>query len=402
MDVFAARFPVFDSGKNVSLYELSFRPGYEECCRELPKDGDEGLMALINFDELSGGKKALVNFTRELLLARFPQVFSSELMVPCVDGRLGVDAEVVAHCKQLRERGYQLAVDNFTPAMLKGPWTYLANIVRVGTATRTIEEQQLVCEQCSTRGITVVAQDVDSQDQFVLANQMGYSLFQGQFFSRPDTSVVGELTTNKLICLRLMKEVNQQPFSYDTVAGLIEQDVAMAYKLLRLINSAWFGLRYEVRSIRHALVLLGPREVQRWASLVALNQSGDDKPGELLMLSLTRAKFAEQLAEMAGMKKQAGELFLMGMFSVLDALMDRPMEEMLAEVPLSKDIKNALLTGGGPYGQVYQAMLAYEHAQWVLFSDLASSLGMPEAPVAGAFRKSLAWSAQALQTEVTA
>lgn len=402
MDVFVARFPVFDGGKNVSLYELSFRPGYDQACRQASKGNDEGLLARINFDELSGGKKALVNFSRELLLADFPQLFPPDAMVPCIDGQLGADAEVVARCKQLRERGYLLAVDNFTPAMLKGPWTYLANAVRVSIAHRTLEEQQMICEQCRSRQIIVVAQDVDSQEQFAQASQMGYVLFQGQFFSRPDTSVMGELGHNKLICLRLMKEVNQQPFSYDMVASLIEQDVGMTYKLMRLINSAWFGLRYEVRSIRHALVLLGPREVQRWASLVALNQAGDDKPPELLMLALTRAKFAEALAELGGMKKHAPELFLLGMFSVLDALMDRPMEDMLAEVPLSKDIKTALLTGGGQYGQIFQVMLAYEHAQWVLFADLASSLNIPEAPAAGAFRQALAWSARALQTEVPA
>jgi len=396
MDVFVARFPVFDGSRNVSVYELSFRSGYEQCCLA-PEAASDGMMALLNFDELSGGKKALVHFPRDLILAGFPQLFSSDAMIPCVDGLLDADNDIVIRCLQLRKRGYLLAVDNFSPAVANGPLSPLTSLARVRIARHTPDELQRICDLCCSRQILVGAQDVDTQDQFAQAARMGFALFQGQFFSRPDVTT-GELTPNRVASLQLLREVNQQPFSYDTVAALIEQDVGLTYRLLRLINSAWFGLRYEVRSIRHALVLLGPAEVQQWASVVALSQAGDDKP-ELLMLALTRAKFAESLAVICNHKRNASELFLMGMFSVIDALMDQPMEKMLSEVPLSANIKNALLTGDGPYGKLYRMMLAYEHAEWALLESLAVAMGIPEKPLAPAFRKSIAWATRALQSE---
>ena len=400
MDVFVARFPVFDGSRNVSVYELSFRPGYERCCLT-PGATTESLMALLNFEELSGGKKALVHFPRELMLAGFPQLFSSDAMIPCVDGALTLDNDVVTRCQQLRKRGYLLAVDNFSPMIAQGPLSAMANLARVRVANLPPDELQRICDDCCTRQILVGAQDIDTQEQFTQAARMGVALFQGQFFSRPDITIGTELGHNQYLCLQLMREVNQQPFSYDTVAGLIEQDVGLTYRLLRLINSTWFGLRYEVRSIRHALVLLGPAEVQQWASLVALSQAGENKP-ELLTLALTRAKFAESLAVICGQKRNASELFLMGMFSVIDALMDQPMERMLAEVPLSANIKNALLSGGGPYGPLYRAMLAYEQADWPLLSELAAAMRIPETPLAPAFRRSIAWAGKALKADAMA
>jgi EAL and modified HD-GYP domain-containing signal transduction protein len=400
MDVFVARFPVFDGSRNVSVYELSFRPGYEQCCLS-PEAESEGLTALLNFEELAGGKKVLVHFSRELMLTGFPQLFSADAMIPCVDGTLAGDGDIVARCQQLRKRGYLLAVDNFSSAIARGPLCSLTNLARVHTAGHPAAELQRICDECSSRQILVGAQDIDTQEQFTQAARMGFALFQGAFFSRPDITVGAELGHNQLTCMRLIREVNQQPFSYDTVAGLIEQDVGLTYRLLRLINSTWFGLRYEVRSIRHALVLLGPNEVQQWASLVALTQAGEAKP-ELLTVALTRAKFAESLAVFCGLRRNASELFLMGMFSVLDALMDQPMEAMLAEVPLSANIKNALLAGDGPYAPLYKMMLAYERADWPALEKLASSMGVPEAPLAPAFRHSIAWATKAMQPDAVA
>ena len=399
MDVFVARFPVFDGSRNVSVYELSFRPGYEQCCLT-PEAASEGLTALLNFEELAAGKKVIIHFTRELMLTGFPQLFSSDAMIPCVDGLLAGDSDVVTRCQQLRKRGYLLAVDNFSPDVARGPLSSLTNLARVRTAKHPPDELRQICDDCCTRQILVGAKDIDTQEQFMQATRMGFALFQGEFFSRPDITVGAELGHNQLTCLRLIQEVNRQPFSYDTVAGLIEQDVGLTYRLLRLINSSWFGLRYEVRSIRHALVLLGPAEVQQWASLVALSQAGEEKP-ELLTVALTRAKFAESLAVMCGLRRNASELFLMGMFSVIDALMDQPMEAMLAEVPLSASIKNALLAGDGPYGPLYRMMLAYERADWPSLEKLASSMGVPEAPLAPAFRHSIAWATKALRTDAT-
>ncbi len=400
MDIFVARFPVFDARKDVYAYELAFRSGFAQCCQDAASaDTTSEIRALIDYDELTGGKKALVHLDRDMLLSGYPLLLPCESMIPCIDGTSHQDPQVVDGTRELKTLGYRIAVANFSPWMLDSGLMDLADLIKVNVTTTSLDDQRALCGICHSRDIEVLATQVETQEQFTLAHKGGFTYFQGTFFAAPDISIRREMASNKLLCLRLMKEINQPEFHHDAIAELIEQDVAMTYKLLRLMNSAWFGLRYEVRSVRHALVLLGPPEVRRWASVVAFRQAGEDKPHELLMLSLTRAKFAELLAKLPGFNLPPAELFLLGMFSVLDALMDRRLEEILGEVAVSKDIKAALLDGGGPYANLYKLMLAYEHAQWVLLADLAAELGLDEQAVPACFRAALNWAENALNAE---
>jgi EAL and modified HD-GYP domain-containing signal transduction protein len=239
--------------------------------------------------------------------------------------------------------------------------------------------------------------NVETIAEFNEAISAGYSFFHGEFFSKPQVDPNKEIAANKLTYMQLIREVNSPALSYPEIAALVEQDVSMTYKLLKFMNSAWFGLKFEIRSVRHALVLLGPKEIKRWVSLVAVRNAGDDKPDELLLRSLTRAKAAEQVGALVEMKKEASELFLMGMFSVIDALTDKPMEDVLAELPLKEDIKDALLGGEGTYRNVFDVILSYEQGDWELFSSSAAALQIDEGAVPEIFRTSLKWASHALQ-----
>ncbi|MGB2820222.1 MAG: HDOD domain-containing protein [Phycisphaerae bacterium] len=398
MEVFVARQPVFNGQKEVYGYQLSFRSRFESYYRALEANkSDADLMAFVNFGELTVGKKGFVNFSRDLLLMEFPILFPNDATVAMIPGGINSDEDALARCRELKQYGYTLAINDFGSQLLDSPFLDVADIAVVDFAKTPADERQVICEGLSDRRIAVLAGNVETAEDFDQAASWGYSYFQGEFFARPIVRPDQEIAANKLTYLQLLREVNSAALSYDDIASLVEQDVALTYKLLRFMNSAWFGLKFEVNSVRHALVLLGPKEIKRWVSLVAVRSTGDDKPEELLVRSLTRAKASEQIGILADMESQASELFLMGMFSVMDALADKPMGEVLEKLPLTEDIKNALLGTTGTFRDVYEAVLCYERGDWEDLSAAVAALKLDEEKVPELFRESLKWATDALK-----
>ncbi|MCD6304182.1 MAG: HDOD domain-containing protein [Planctomycetes bacterium] len=398
MEVFVARHPVFDSNKEVYGYELEFRRGFDAYYEALESEKESvDLMAFVNFSELTDGKKGFVSFSRGLLLINFPVLFDHRAMIATIPGDMKVDEEILARCAELKQLGYTLAVNDFTEHLLGSPFLEYATYVGVDFATVSPEVRRELCERLAGWNVQAIARNLATYEEFDEAVRSGYKHFHGEFFSKPLARPNKKIAANKLTYLQLVKEVNAPSLSYDDIANLIERDVAMTYRLLRFMNSAWFGLRFEVRSVKHALVLLGPKEIRRWATMVAVRNTGDDKPEELLLRSLTRAKAAEQIAELANMPKEAPEMFLMGMFSVIDALTDKPMEEILEKLPLKDQIKQALVGGTGVYRNVYDTVVAYEQGDWDLFSTSAAALGIEEAGIPKIFRSSMKWAGEALR-----
>jgi len=398
MEVFVARQPVFDKQKGVYGYQLSFRSRFETYYQALESGkSDTDLMAFVNFGELTVGKKGFVSFSRDLLLMDFPILFPNDATVAVISGGMDSDEEALARCRELRDYGYTIAIGDFGSQLLDSPFLDVAGMAVVKFSETSVEERRILCEKLAAREIETIAGNVETAEDFDQAASWGYSYFQGEFFAKPVVRPDQEIAANKLTYLQLLREVNHAALSYDDVAALVEQDVALTYKLLRFMNSAWFGLKFEVKSVRHALVLLGPKEIKRWVSLVAVRSTGDDKPEELLVRSLTRAKAAEQVGMLASMEKQASELFLMGMLSVMDALTDKPMGEVLEKLPLSEPIKTALLGGAGPFRDVYETVLHYERGDWDHLSAAAAALHLDEQKVPEVFRSSLKWATEALR-----
>ena len=397
MEVFVAKHPIFDGKKEVYGYELSFRSGFDTYYQALEDDKSSvDLMAFVNFGELTDGKKGFVNFSRDLVLIEFPILFPGDSTIAGIP-IASDDGPLLDRCRDLTAYGYTLAVNNFDPQLLDHPLMEMARIAAVDFTTTPADRREGIRKQLGEREIEALARNVETGEEFDEALSWGYDYFHGEFFSKPAVRTDKEIAANKLTYLQLLREVNGAALSYDEIAALVEQDVALTYKLLRFMNSAWFGLKFEVNSVRHALVLLGPKEIKRWVSLVAVRSTGDDKPEELLVRSLTRAKASEQIAMLADMEKTASEMFLMGMFSVMDALTDKPMEEILEKLPLKEDIKLALLGGEGTFRTVFDTVVSYEQGDWETFSTSAAALKLAEDKIPEVFRISSKWATEALQ-----
>ena len=404
MEVFVARNPIFDAGKVVHGYELKFKSGFDTYYNALCEDNESAktnvdFMAFVNYGELTNNRPGLVNFSQSLLMRDFPKLLPKEkLNVGIEIPQSQCPQDFFDKCSALSKNGYSLVLNNVTLDNIDTPLITLAKFAKIDFSKVPHDDQKKILQILAEEKIKAIAYNLQAISDSTQALKWGYHFFHGEFFSQPALDTDQDLKNSKLAYFHILQEVNRPELSYDQIARIIKHDVALTYKLLRFINSAWFGLKYEIRSIKHALILLGPKEIKKWAALVAMSNTGIDKPKELLLRALTRARTAEQIALQLDMSKQAPEFFLMGMFSLIDALTDTPMEKALEKIPLNERITDTLLGHKTEtYHQVYEVMIAYESADWNQLTELANQLGIDDILFPKFFREAWNWATNALR-----
>jgi EAL and modified HD-GYP domain-containing signal transduction protein len=396
---FMARQPIFDGNKNIYGYELLFRHGLENFFDEtLDKDYASSKVLLDSFlvfdlNVLTQGKRAFLNFTERVLLSEVAKSFHQNTIIIELLEMIEPTPEIVSVCKKLKNNGYLLALDDFQYHPRYLPLIQLADIIKVDfQLTRGEEERQDVIKQGGDK-VMYLAEKVETQDEYNLAKEMGYTYFQGYYFSKPVIVAGKEIPSHKLNLVQLLKEINQPEMDFNQLGKIIQRDVSLSYKLLRFINSAAFGIPNEIHSIRHALNLLGVNEFKKWISLVLLSQIGSDKPNELMINSLIRAKFCELTADSIGQKSKTPHFFLMGLFSLIDAFLDHPKAEILRELPIPGDVKTAILgkEQQGKLGQVLRLIAHYEQSKWDTVTQVAARLNIPENKILSNYLTSIKW-----------
>ncbi len=406
MDVFVARQAIFDRSRKVCGYELLFRSG---AAQERFDGTEEGLatrqviansLLAIGLDKLLGGKKAYINFGREMLLQEAASFLPKEKIVIEILESVHADSEVMAAILQLRALGYRIALDDFVYSSRMEPLLDAANVVKVEMATPRAQQEAMVRDYHG-RGIQMLAEKVETPEEFSWAHRAGYDFFQGYFFARPTVIQGRQIPALKLNCLRLLREAHRPVIDFDVLTKLIGQDVSFSYKLLRYANSARFGRGSKIQSVRRALVVLGEDGIRKWASIAAMPIVAQDKPSELITHSLVRARFMEMLLQFtgAGVEERA---FLVGLFSLLDALLDLPLNEVLAELDLDPAVAAVLLDEVGPdkspLSTLYKLVGRYEAGDWDEVSRLANHAGISPALVNQAYCEALPWVDEVLRS----
>ena len=384
LEVFVARQPIFDIGKNVVAYELLFRTGLDNFY-DTQLDGDESTIKLmtnsfllIGLETITKQKKAFINFTKKLLIKKAPTVIPNNLLSVELLEDIEVDADVIQVCSELKESGYEIVLDDFVYSDEYKPLVDLADVIKIDFRQTKGDERREIVERFKDCGIKFLAEKVETIKEFQEAISCGYEYFQGYFFSEPVVLSGRDLPIAKLSILQLMNEINVQDVEFEKLEEVIKHDLSLTYRLLRFINSAYFGFSTKIESIRHALVLIGMKEIKKWASIFALSSIGEDKPVELLNVSLVRAKFCEFLADEIGQKRNEHNFFMMGLFSVIDALLDRNMVDVLKDIYIDEEVKGALLGQGNIYSDVYNLVIAYEKGNWENVNAYAEKLGINE------------------------
>jgi c-di-GMP-related signal transduction protein len=392
---FLARQPILGAAGDVFAYELLFRSGLENACRipdlDVASRSIFDTAFLAGLQKITNGRQAFLNCSRDSLLQSVVTLLPKDQIVAEILENAEPDDELVAACWRLKEAGYVLALDDFVDKPAWEPLIDLASFIKVDFRLTPPEEQQALVSRYKSRGIQMLAEKVETQEEFGEARRMGYSLFQGYYFSRPEMMSHQDLPSSKLAYLELLQASLEPEFDIEKLASKIKREASLTYRLLRYLNSALFGMRTEIRSVQHALALLGERELRKWVSVVCVAVLGEGKPDELMTLPLIRGRFCELVAPLKKMASEANDLFLLGLLSVMDAVLDQPLEMVLSELPVRSEIRNALLSKSGVYSEVLDLTISQERGDWDKLSSVASHLKMEEERIPDLYVSAVEW-----------
>ena len=370
-EAFIGRQAILDQQQKVYAYEILFRSGLKNAF-DPTLDGNVatqsvmvGTMLEFGLKKLVSDKKAFINFTEQNLLNRAPKLLPPENVVVEILENVQPTSEIVEAVQELKAEGYKIALDDFVLLPGYEPLIEMADIIKVDFRITTDPEERQKLREILPSHVRLLAEKIETEEEFHQAMAFGYVLFQGYFFCKPAILHQKKLTSNALSRMRLLKEINRQNVDFASMTNVISSDTNLVHKLLTYINSAGIGLVNHVSNLKQATVLLGASGVKRWVTLISLQTFSEDKPPELFTLSLLRAKFCELIAgelKRPGLTQDAG--FLIGMFSLLDVLLMLPMEEVLKEVALADDLNAALLGEDNDLRRILDLVIAYEKGDW--------------------------------------
>ena len=299
---------------------------------------------------------------------------------------------VVAACKRLKEAGYRIALDDFAPNDPRIPLVEFADIIKIDILATKPEERAAMMRRFGSPKCKILAEKLETPQEFHEARDMGFAYFQGYFFCRPELVIGREVPASRLQYMRLLEMVSRSEIDMGELEKTLKREASLSYRLLRYLNSPIFGFALEIKSIRHAMAVLGERELRRWIRLVVTVGAAEQSCSELVLMGLARARFCELLSTRL---KSDADLFLMGLLSIMDAILEVSMDAILEQLPVDQDIKAVLLGQKSKLRPVYQLMLAQESGEWAQSSELAKQLKMSDDEVASTWWEALQWAQQA-------
>jgi c-di-GMP-related signal transduction protein len=401
VDRYLARQPIFDRQDSVLGYELLFRSGMDNFFgpQEASKPSECHIdnFLLFGLETLSCGHRAFINFTRSDLVRDLPTLFPQDRIAVEVLESTVADGEVISACRRLKQAGYFIALDDFVLSPRSEPFLPFADVVKVDFRTTREQERETLVRHLAPRGIKLLAEKVETHEDIRAARETGYTYFQGYFYCSPQIVSTSGLSGFKPNYMRILQAVNRPEMNLRDVEEIFKQEPSLLYKLLRYLNSAYFELRAEITSVRHALALLGEEKLRKWTSVVAMVHLAHDKPSELIVTSLVRARFCESLAVPLGMRAKETDLFLLGLMSTMDAVLGRHMAQVVCEVPLSEEVRAALLNERGRFRDVLSIALALERGTWKEMSLPISRLRLVESAIPEIYLNAVDWTTRIFQ-----
>jgi EAL and modified HD-GYP domain-containing signal transduction protein len=402
-ETFVARQPIFDERKRVFAYELLFRSGMDNYFLpgpdpDMPTSHVISNGMFVGLESLTDGRPAFLNFSRTALVGDFAFALSPRDAVIEVLETVDPDAEVVAACKRLKAAGYRIALDDFVDRPDYAPLVEMADFIKVDVLATIPDERAALASRYRSAKRRMLAEKVETREAFDEATAHGYQFYQGFFFSRPTIVTSKTLSGYRLNYLRLLRELNRPDIDMRRLEEVVKQEASLALRVLRRVNSAAYAFRVATSALRHALVLLGEREIRLCATVWTLAELARDVPSELIVASTLRARLCEMLAAPAGLEQRSSDLFLVGMFSMLDAILEQPMEQILTTLPLADDVRCALEGRANRLRTVLDCVVAYERGRWDEAAALAASEGIAEGELARYYPQAIGWTRGVFET----
>jgi EAL and modified HD-GYP domain-containing signal transduction protein len=376
IDALVARQPIFNKKLGVIGYELLFRHSREAVTAEFD-DADQAVSSVIinsfmeiGLERMVGNKLAFINMSRRFFLEGYEFLLPREHVVLEILENINPDREFVDRICEFSDKGYRIALDDVTdPDQIK-PLIDVADIVKVDMINIDRKKLSSCVEKLKSVGVKLLAEKVETYRDLELCRKLGFDYFQGFFLSKPQVVEGHRSVDTHFQLVKLLTKLRDPDVEFSEIEGIISRDVSLSYKLLKLINSSYYSVPVKVRSVHDVLVLLGVRKIRSWLSLLILSKLGN-KPRELTLTAMIRARMCELLVSAIDQQNRE-TAFLTGLFSVLDALLDMEMDDVLGSLPLSDSIRSAILEYEGELGEALRCVIAYERGEWegVSFSDL--------------------------------
>jgi c-di-GMP phosphodiesterase len=393
---FIGRQAIVDAKQKITGYELFFRHSADAQNAVIEDDFKACQNVLVNtigqmdIKWLLGDKQAFINVNELMLKSEFLELMSPQRTVLEILRSVLVTDEIVERCKVLRALGYKIALDNPHLNEHVAPLLECADFIKIDIQTVKPAELDWVFVKFNKGAVKLIAEKVETVEQFEACKETGFKLFQGYYFSKPETLTAKVINASFDSVLNILNKVSQDADNSD-IESALKRDAALSFKLLRYINSVGFGLSCEVQSIGHALTILGRNQLYRWLTLLMVTAGENSTPSALMKTSITRGRLTELLGESYFEKHDRDNLFIVGVFSMLDAILKMPIDQALEKIQLPEPVTDALLNRAGIYGPFLQLTEACEDADSMRILELAEELQMNADKVNESHMAALAW-----------
>lgn len=398
---YVARQPILDIEQQVVAYELLFRDGQSNSFPDIdPNQATSNILTnnhlTLGLEQVTGNLPAYINFHADALIFHFPSSLDPNNVVLEILEDVPITDELLLACKSLHEKGYKLALDDFDFDAKWEAFYPIVDIIKIDVLQFSILEISKLVRKISGLDITLLAEKVETLQQFEKLKMLGFTLFQGYFFAKPEMLKQRKITTSKQNILELISQANQIDLDIQRISEIFSIDPGLTYKLLRFINSPSYGSSQEITSLKHALVYIGQVELKKFIALLAMSDLNSDKNPEILRLSLARAKFCEQIARARFENENPPKAFLTGILSLIDGILDHELEQVLDVLPIHEEIKSALKNETCDLGNYLLLVKNIEKGLWKEGEVIADIIGLDSEICFEAYSKSLSWADEML------
>ncbi len=399
MDIFLGRQPILDRGWNIAGYELLFRSSranFSDSTNDVAATSQVIVNAVlgIGLERLLGGSRAFIKFDRTLLLGDWTTYLPPDQVVIEILASVAPENEVFAACDKLRKQGYALALHGSGDDLRTEAFAPFVDIMKVDFQQTSPADQEKLVRHYQKLNMKMVAGKVETDLAFRRASQLGYHCFQGYFFASPTVLQTTRVPASQTNCLRLMTQIQRKELDFRAIEELIRHDISFSHSLLKYLNSAAFHFAARIESVRQGLLLLGSTEIRKWVSMASLSSMGQNRPPVLIAQVLMRGRFCEMIASSAKLFLGGADPFLAGMFSLLEAILQRPLRSILEEINVGPNIRDALLntpSDANPLSLILRIVKCYEVADFHAVEDAARVLGLSPGPLSTCYIDSLSW-----------
>lgn len=383
MDVYVARQAIFNINREVIAYELLFRNNNINKFISVENLNPtlnviRNSFSVLGLNKVTEGKQAFINFDEEVIKSGIIEMFSKDSITVEILETVKPNNEIIQCCKKLKEKGYVIALDDFEYSEQFEELLKYIDIIKVDFFKTKGNERKKIINKIKNKNIKFLAEKVETEEEYRQAVEFGYSYFQGYFFCKPVIISGKDISGYNFNYMELIKELDGEIININVIENMIKKDISLSYKLLNAANSAYYTLKRKITSLSDAIMIIGINELRKWIFIITLQDLSENNVDELVRISLVRASFGELLSQKVKFKVSSFNMFLTGMFSLMDALMNMPIEKILIELPISNEVKEALLKKKNIFFELLSLIIEYENGNWDEVNKISANFGLSE------------------------